>query len=368
MSERYLFQPWKEVFHNWVEYRNMIYDYFVDFSEFKNEKFMRRESLAFGYAPPYGVENFWGVGFGFKGFPSEWNAADFFRFRYGIKPHSLNVTKSFLKNIFREYKFEKCIKIFVGKKANDDRLVDSKFLVSNIVKKLHISDIPYDVVEIDKFIPTSQIIPPISGGNVSLKGGTIGAIVQSNNGLGENLLLSCAHVFHDFINPKSSDIIHPAKFEMSKGPQQIIGTLKEFKLNLSNDNFIDAATAEINSNYDYKKTDFNGARDPTIFEPVEKVGAVTGKTKGVACSGLIKVSNFSYPFGSCNFHDVFVVDSIITEWPPSNFCEPGDSGSVITSQSDNKVLGLIFGRSPKHGNKAICCTATAIERELNVRF
>ena len=204
MSERIPSESWEEEFSNYIPIKDKIFDRLIGKDRSKLNK-ERIKSFIYGYKPPYGLGNIWGVGVGYKGFlpadPSDPRWWDFWDYVIHRKiPYSYSSDE--IERLLRNFEFKKCIKIFVGKKADKDGDVEPSFLISNVKDELGYSDVTAEVVEINQFRPssTTQVITPTSGGNITLSGGTIGSIIEGPQG--SLVMLSSAHVFVDLNNQK----------------------------------------------------------------------------------------------------------------------------------------------------------------------
>ena len=313
----------------------------------------RKRVLATGYEPPYGRENIWGVGFGFKGFPPNWE--DWPLWWY--------LSRSSPKELFRRLRFRKCLKVFVGKKANEDNQIKQGFFASQVLRDLGFRSILTDVVEIGVFRPSSGKRPfsaPSSGGNIGLPGGTIGAVVDDV--AGNSVMLSCAHVFRDIGHPSETRIVQPAS---AFGGGSTVGDWIDYKLEMNTVNEIDASIACFVGSINPTKSKFTGVRDVGV-EIVNKTGAVSGYTQGVITSGLCRIAAIPYPWGWADFVDVYSIAGY-GPFPQPNFAVPGDSGSVIQS-SQGQAVGLVIADSPRYNYQTLACRTMAIERLLKVKF
>jgi len=365
MSEEFLFRPWESVFSDFIKTKEELYKEFTrKYDEFGKNKIVYKPER------PYGRENILGVGLGFKNFPPQITTSELhrlFRFMLGRRLFIEPMTESLLRDIFNFFKFEKCIKVFVRKKAHHDEVVNPNFLVSKIMKNLGYSDFPVDVVELETIEPTSgaAISSPLSGGHISLQGGTIGAIVKGSHG--KDFMLSCAHVLVDLSNLHERRIVYPSR---QKGGSRVIGNWDLYQLTMNAVNEIDAAVASFEDSITYVSSNNGHATDPTTGELVHKIGAESGYTSGVVNSGLINLTEeMRYRWGSAMFKDVFAITSIIHSFPTNiEFSQEGDSGSIIQSDRNNAPLGLLFAKSTRNREQSFMCRTTKIQQKFNVRF
>ena len=329
-----------------------------------------------GYSDPLGIENIWGIGFGFKGFPPD-NASAFVRFLE--KTRSLDILtytyQDWIREIFKRLQPERCIKVFVGKKAEPER-VQKEFHIATVMKSLGYADVATDVVEISQFRPSRSgktIYMGQSGGNATLPGGTIGAVVKQK---GSDALLSCAHVFVDFRSMNNKDIIQPSSINGGLSPRDLVGTVNSYaNLDFGGHwNNIDAATASI---YPGVEPNYHilgalgpiqaSVRNPHTCEYVWKVGAATSATQGVVVSGAIDIPGLPYPWGCANFREVYAVAPFWNSFPPFPFSASGDSGSIVVSGQTGQIVGLLFADSPKYYN-ALICKSVEVAHELEISF
>lgn len=362
----------KEEFSELIGIMEKVFDRLVGKEREKlNEE--RHQSFIHGYNPPYGLGNIWGVGVGYKGFlsndlsePKTWEFWHEF-LHLAPHPHSLRY-REFERLFSRHYEFEECIKIFVGKKARKNENVKKEFLVSEIKSELGYRDIPTEIVEVHHFMPSSaiQVTAPTSGGNVGLRGGTIGSIVEGPKG--DDVMLSCAHVFVDIGNKGERRIVQPSVAHQTGGGMgTVIGDWSNFHLNMNTTNEIDSAIADFSKGVNYQRSKFSGVRDPKRREEVWKEGAFSGRTEGVVNSPLIKIPSMPYKWGYADFDNCYTVGAFREFWPGNSFAIGGDSGSIVQS-TDSEALGMIIGTSPKYGNDAIVCRTITIENLLHVKF
>lgn len=336
----------------------------------------RRRVLTRGYRPPVGRENIWGVGFGFKGFPPD-NDRALMRFLTAIKglDYPSHTYKDWIGEILRRLQPEKCIKVFVGRKARPEE-IQKDFHVTTVMSDLGFEGLKTDVVEIGQLRPTSSrkvVQSGCSRGNATLPGGTIGKIVTQS---GRDVLLSCAHVFVNFDDLNAKDIVQPSSANGGRPPKDLVGRVSSHKALDFNGmwNDIDAAIAFIGSGVtanhqipDALGPISGGVRDPRTLEYVWKVGAATLDTKGVVTSGAIDIQGIPYPWGYANFRGVYSVDSLVESWPPTRFSAQGDSGSIVVGGQTGDIVGLLFADSPLYQNTLIC-RSVEVSRQLRISF
>ncbi len=373
MSIEFPFLNWNEAFSDLREARETLQNrlFFGDFTDLISA---RRRVLAYGYEIPFGRENIWGIGFGFKDFPPDdyWTLAKFLR---KVMPLRASTYEEQIMEILRKLRPDRCIKVFVGRKAKPEE-VKKNFLVGSAMRTLGYPDVKTDVIEIGQFRPVSNrkfVQPGCSGGNATLPGGTIGKIVNQG---GHDVLLSCAHVFVNFTNLDAKEIIQPSSRNGGRSPKDLVGTMSSYaELDFCGGwNDIDAAIASIDSEATVNHQ-IPGAlgpvshdvRDPRTFEYVWKVGAATLDTRGIVASGAIDLQGIPYFWGFANFRNVHAVSPYIRFFPPPPFSTSGDSGSVVVSGQTGEVLGLIFADSPRYYHTLIC-SSVEVACQLKISF
>ena len=94
-------------------------------------------------------------------------------------------------------------------------------------------------------------------------------------------------------------------------------------------------------------------------EPVRKVGRTTGRTDGKVTGVKVQAGPISYEgLGPCWFKEVIEIEGSVGQ----DFCDTGDSGSVVIDSSDH-VIGLLFATNHK---QSYCCPIESALRALDV--
>src|SRR5436309_1207432 len=288
--------------------------------------------------PPYGRENVWAAGLGFKGFPSDNPARmrGLGSWRYASYPFWSGI---YLASFARKF-FRPCIKILVWRKA-EEKVVDPNFLASNVMKELRFDDLESDVVEVGLLtaggggaLSVSDWIRNYSSG---AQPGTFGAIVQKS---GHDMIFSCGHVMVDFSNPAESRVV---RFDPDHGPGSLVGSVVEYVDLDFNGRFNadgDAAIADPVPGLVLRSARGQGGgglhvgyRDPVPLEPVRKRGASSKTTYGGVAFGLERLPGVGVQGKCANFANVwFVTPPKLDQWPPKIsqlFARGGDSGALV---------------------------------------
>ncbi|MFY0631035.1 MAG: trypsin-like peptidase domain-containing protein [Flavobacteriaceae bacterium] len=214
---------------------------------------------------------------------------------------------------------------------------DNDFINDSIKKGLENNDVIINLgVSEFKYQNCNGLKEKITGGvSVSYKDstnvrGTAGAFFKMLNNSKEIYLLSNHHVLVDK-DESNKIIVHPSRLDC-KNPIEI-GELYWKCFN----QYFDAAIAKINYPVDIGKFTsskhliFNGIEEPKIGQNIRKYGLKTKLTHGEVRSVNCTISNGdNYP--------KYYRNQILTSFMSLD----GDSGSVLVN-SDNKVIGLIFG-------------------------
>ena len=163
--------------------------------------------------------------------------------------------------------------------------------------------------------------------------GTLGGFLLPNRPGDAMQIVSNNHVLANSNQARRGDDI----YYMNGGPIKI-GTLKNFtNISSTSANMLDLAVAEI-PGFVNKGLTPSGNRTSFVRENVYKVGAKTGMTYGI-----VRSLNYTAKIDFGDFKAVFVDQMQITSnLPGFSFSQPGDSGSLIRSNSDNSFLGLLF--------------------------
>jgi len=189
--------------------------------------------------------------------------------------------------------------------------------------------------------------PPGPNGVVCFMG-TIGAVVEKN---GKKYFLSNNHVFarsnraaigEEIVQPSPGD----HEIVCAQDPNDVAAYLSEFKrikwFPLRNSNTIDAAIAEIKSGVPFLCSMIGGytpSNSPVVAElgmDVKKCGRTTGVTHGTVTGVNVTVIVDYSPDGYARFDDQVEF---------SDISDPGDSGSLIVTESGNNPVALLFAGS-----------------------
>ncbi|NQU55330.1 MAG: hypothetical protein HQ522_22670 [Bacteroidetes bacterium] len=207
--------------------------------------------------------------------------------------------------------------------------------------------------------PTARFPRPVpigvSVGHPDITAGTIGCRVTDGSNV---YILSNNHVLANSNKAlKGDNILQPGTYDGGSEPTDIIGILFDFEeISFSNDNYIDAAIALVNSDsvgvatpdgYFTPGTTTVPANSNLLEVIVKKYGRTTGFTRGTvyAFNATIDVCYKSRgPFG-CSQSARFVNQIIIT---PGDFSDGGDSGSLIVTDDNNNPVALLFAGSSTH--------------------
>jgi hypothetical protein len=187
----------------------------------------------------------------------------------------------------------------------------------------------------------------VSTGHYAITAGTIGVRVKDKKG---NLfLLSNNHVFANTNLGKVGDnILQPGPYDGGANPDDAIGTLSAWQAitycsgSLCPANTMDAAIVATTAAKAGNATPCDGYGTPssTVASPiitglqVKKYGRTTGLTSGVISAVNVTV-NVAYATGTAQFTGQVYIAT-------PNFNGPGDSGSLIVTESGNKPVALLF--------------------------
>jgi hypothetical protein len=186
----------------------------------------------------------------------------------------------------------------------------------------------------------------VSTGHFAITAGTIG--VRVKNPAGKLFLLSNNHVFANTNNAAIGDnILQPGPFDGGVNPADAIGTLNTFVPitfcagTLCAANKMDAALVSTTAALSGNATPCDGYGTPSKSVAtaianlgVKKYGRTTGLTSGVI--GAVNVTiDVGYAAGVARFTGQVYIAT-------PNFIGPGDSGSLIVTESGNKPVALVF--------------------------
>lgn len=187
----------------------------------------------------------------------------------------------------------------------------------------------------------------VSTGHFAITAGTIGARVKDASG--KLYLLSNNHVFANTNNAKAGDnILQPGPIDGGVNPADAIGTLNTFvPLTFCagatcTANKMDAALASTTAALSGNATPCDGYGTPskTVATPaanlkVKKYGRTTGLT-----SGVVAAVNVTIDVGYTATQVARFTGQVYIATP--GFIGPGDSGSLIVTESGNKPVALVF--------------------------
>ena len=188
----------------------------------------------------------------------------------------------------------------------------------------------------------------VSTGHPDITAGTIGCRVVDE--AGNVYALSNNHVYADENRASLGDnVLQPGKYDGGVNPRDAIGTLYDFQpivFSRRANNTIDAAIALCSTKTLGNSTTSYGTPSSTIMAAtlglvVKKHGRTTGLTIGQvdAINATVLVT---YDSGTARF----VKQIVIT--PGTAFCQGGDSGSLIVTESNNNPVGLLFAGSSSY--------------------
>ncbi len=272
----------------------------------------------------------------------------------------------------------------VRRKVSDDRLIPDSARIPDTVK-VGTTDVPTDVVQIgptiayqDDGFKYREELPVNCGATVSLdftpsyargpETGTIACLVKLADG--ETYMLSNNHVFGDANEALIgiSRAIHPGAVDSDGFPPDILGTLSRFvpmiigqttqQAQMAGTNMVDAGLVKVLPGMVSPRHHvFQLDPDPLTFAgvnllglPVCKEGRTTGFRNGQIIGiagrpcpgyGLDQFGNAAAPFAY--FEGQLVIagtDQFGGSILP--FGLPGDSGSLVVDQAQNKPVGLLF--------------------------
>jgi hypothetical protein len=316
---------------------------------------------------PYGRENVWAAGLGFKGYPAD---------TLSRTQDLLNLT---LTSPLHTYAFRPCVKLLVAKKA-PEKYIQPDFLLSKALKAIGKPHVESDVIEVGNLTSASMVDLGVGdwicNASQGAGAGTAGQIVKLAR-TATDVILSCAHVMVDFSNMNEERII-----KVSRGSRYGPEVAKRVDFTgidfTGRFNVVDAAIAEPKvrlrpSQPPVPNLPFHmssGCRDPSPFEEVWKQGAASNYTKGGVSMYVPQLPGILIQGNAANFSHVWFVNPKIMTWPPTPsqmFAQVGDSGSVVRSTRTGETVGLLIAVSSTHGYSTIC-SPRAIASELKVVF
>lgn len=210
-----------------------------------------------------------------------------------------------------------------------------------------VNDVPVVVEEVGEVVPqlyTRKYPRPVrcgvSVGHPSITAGTLGCLVQLNNG--RLCILSNNHVLANSNNARRGDpIIQPGSADLGQNPRDRIGALENFiPLQFPGPNRVDAAvtwTSFANVDPRHVTYQLNPAPvAPVLGMTVMKNGRTTQATIGTVTDLRVRIS-VGYPGGVADFRDQIGIRGI-----GGVFSRGGDSGSLIVTANSKQPVGLLF--------------------------
>lgn len=219
---------------------------------------------------------------------------------------------------------------------------------------------------------TSRFARPVpigvSTGHFAITAGTIGVRVKDLSG--KLFLLSNNHVFANTNNAKVGDnILQPGPIDGGVNPSDAIGTLNTFVPitfcagSTCTANKMDAALVSTTAALSDRATPCDGYGIPsatvsaaTTNLKVKKYGRTTGLT-----SGVIAAVNVTIDVGYTSTQVARFTGQVYIATP--GFIGPGDSGSLIVTESGNKPVALVFAGTT---NAAFASPINDVLKKFNV--
>lgn len=213
------------------------------------------------------------------------------------------------------------------------------------------------------------IQPGISVSHPSVSSGTLGAIVYDKT-TGHRGILSNWHVLVGDSDSQPGDpIVQPGKKYGGRTPQDRIGSLKRFILDVHGD----AAVAILNGTRSVEPAQAESGVSPTEIravrrgEVLEKSGVKTGITRGIV-DGTGRYT-LDYAVGTRTIAGFKIVAE--KDGNPDNLeiSSGGDSGSLWYSPEDKMAVGLHFAGEDNLApteEHALACNLPAVLDELNL--
>ncbi|WP_052566657.1 hypothetical protein [Candidatus Magnetobacterium casense] len=249
------------------------------------------------------------------------------------------------KRVKGKYTGEPCVTVYVEKKADSEQVATEALIPKNV------NSVPTDVIASGKLYAqglTGYYRPApcgVSVGHHLTTAGTLGCVVKGNSRL---FILSNNHVLANCNNTSVGDhILQPAKADGGRIQDHTIATLSSFvPINFRAYNYLDCAIAEVLSdNIVSNVVEYYGQIGKAITECsmnflVKKCGRTTEFTHGrvTGCNATMRID--------LNGIDVIFKDQIMVESTTSApFSQPGDSGSLIVTETGNNPVGLLFAGS-----------------------
>jgi len=244
---------------------------------------------------------------------------------------------------------EPCIAVYVLAKVRKQEISSEAFVPEAV------NGVPTDVVatgELRAFPHRGRYRPVpggVSVGHYKITAGTLGCLVKKDR---ELFVLSNNHVLANENQAKIGDpVLQPGPLDRGTLPKDMVAKLSAFiPIQFGGAvNHVDCAIAQTSPsvvtslNKCYGK--INSLMQPCELNLlVKKCGRTTQFTRGrvTDCSATVRIAYGTN--GLALFKNQIIVQSLT----PKPFSEPGDSGSLIVTDTDNRPVGLLFGGSASH--------------------
>jgi hypothetical protein len=241
---------------------------------------------------------------------------------------------------------EEAIAVYVARKAPVD------LLEANATVPSSYEGVPTEVVEAGEFVSLTEkgryrpASLGVSVGHVTGQTGSLGFLARRGE---ELMIVSNNHVLARENAAERGDlIIQPGRFDGGRDDDRIAALADFINLDFGGGlNPVDAASGIVASD-DVTQDLFNGG--PLVPIPagvsggvlVRKCGRTTGLTHGIV-SDLEATIRVRYPGGHVLLSEQILVEGLRKE----PFSAPGDSGSLVVAEPDNRPVAMVCGGSPK---------------------
>lgn len=190
----------------------------------------------------------------------------------------------------------------------------------------------------------------LSCGHFGITAGTLGCFVRQRRDASKLFILSNNHVLADENRARVGDaILQPSNIDGGKNPQDLVATFaKTVKMKKSGINLLDAAIAEVKSNFaaaaelrtikGFGKLASLGADFIDAGMEVAKLGRTTGLTRGKVTAFELDNVVVGYDLGNLRFDNQIEIEGAGAD----AFSAGGDSGSVIVATEACEALALLF--------------------------
>jgi hypothetical protein len=187
------------------------------------------------------------------------------------------------------------------------------------------------------------LLPGVSVAHELVTAGTLGGFVRDDTG--KTFLLSNNHVIANSNAAQQRDaVLQPGPYDNGIPPSdRIAAVVRWIELDKLNPNRLDCAIAQLDDGIRYEMAELAGVSVNPTYDPegqtVWKVGRTSGRRAGRVSA--VEVDNLVLRYealGNIQFNGQLEIES--TE--PDPFAEPGDSGSLVVSDSGH-AIGLLFG-------------------------